>query len=218
MTKLLHNITMPSRPIPLFPLRAVAFPETALPLHIFEDRYKEMVGGAIRDDSEFGIVLAGQDGIFEAGCAVKVEKILRMYPDGRMDILTRGRRRFEVRTVSEESACMEAEVDYFDDEDDETTPPELTIEVLGQFKELLKMEGSQGRGEPDLDSPRLSFQIAQYVPDPEFQASLLRSRSENGRLQELADYLASFIPRRRAVERMKELAPTNGHGVKPAGL
>ena len=70
----------------------VVFPRTPLPLHIFEERYKEMVGGAMRDNSEFGIVLAKDDGIVNAGCTVAVEKLLQKYPDGRMDVLTRGQR------------------------------------------------------------------------------------------------------------------------------
>src|SRR5512142_395198 len=91
-----HNGSMSARLIPLFPLHVVVFPRTRLPLHIFEERYKEMVGRAIREESEFGIVLAKDDGIVNAGCTVKVEKVLEMYADGRMDILTRGERRFEV--------------------------------------------------------------------------------------------------------------------------
>src|SRR5205085_12470649 len=97
-----HNGTMSSRLIPLFPLQLVVFPRTRLPLHIFEERYKEMVGNAIRDESEFGIVLARKDGIVNAGCTVKVEKVLEMYPDGRMDVLTLGERRFEIDGLNEE--------------------------------------------------------------------------------------------------------------------
>ncbi len=74
---------MPSRLIPLFPLQVVVFPRTRLPLHIFEERYKEMVGDAIRDQSEFGVVLAKEDGIVNAGCTVTVEKVMEMYSDGR---------------------------------------------------------------------------------------------------------------------------------------
>jgi len=81
---------MSKRLIPLFPLQLVVFPRTRLPLHIFEERYKEMVGEAIRDESEFGIVLAKDGGILNAGCTVKVAKVLEMYADGRMDILTLG--------------------------------------------------------------------------------------------------------------------------------
>src|SRR3954468_8315482 len=102
-----HNGNMSSRLLPLFPLNVVVFPRTRLPLHIFEDRYKEMVGNALRDESEFGIVLAKDDGIVNAGCTVSIEKVLEMYPDGRMDILTAGKRRFEIATLNEERAYLQ---------------------------------------------------------------------------------------------------------------
>src|ERR1051326_7329839 len=120
-----HNGTMPSRLIPLFPLQVVVFPRTQLPLHIFEERYKEMVGNAIQDHSEFGIVLAKDDGIVNAGCTVMVEKVLERYPDGRMDIVTRGQRRFEILSLNEEKDYLQGEVTFFDDEDLEATPAEL---------------------------------------------------------------------------------------------
>jgi Lon protease-like protein len=143
---------MPARLIPLFPLQVVVFPRTRLPLHVFEERYKEMIGDAIRDHSEFGVVLAKPDGIVSAGCTVMVEKVLETYPDGRMDILTRGLRRFEIVELSGEKDYLQAEV------------------------------------------------------------------RETQRLKQLTHYLAQYIPRQRTVERMKELAPTNGHGATPAGL
>src|SRR5690348_1492316 len=108
---------MPSGLIPVFPLQVVVFPRTPLPLHIFEERYKEMVGNAIRDNSEFGIVLAREDGIVNAGCTVVVEKLTQMYSDGRMDILTRGKRRFEIESLNEEKDFLQAQVQFFDDDD-----------------------------------------------------------------------------------------------------
>src|SRR5262245_60916135 len=107
---------MLSRLIPLLPLPVVVFPRTQLPVHIFEERYKQMVGEAIRDQSEFGVVLAKDDGIVNAGCTVKVEKVVEMYSDGRMDILTRGQRRFEIVSLNEEKSYLQGEVSYFDDE------------------------------------------------------------------------------------------------------
>ena len=65
---------------------------------------------------------------------------------------------------------------------------------------------------------QLSFQLAQGLPDLEFLNTLLQLRSEAGRLKELNQYLAEYIPRQRAVDRMQKLAPTNGYGGKPAGL
>src|SRR3954463_10119955 len=108
---------MSSRLIPLFPLNVVVFPRTRLPLHIFEDRYKEMVGNALRDESEFGVVLAREDGIVNAGCTVAVEKVLEMDPDGRMDILTAGKRRFDIAAINEEKPYLQGEVRFFDDDE-----------------------------------------------------------------------------------------------------
>jgi len=208
---------MPSRLIPLFPLRVVVFPRTPLPLHIFEERYKEMVGGALRDQSEFGIVLAHENGIGNAGCTVKVEKLIQMYPDGRMDILTRGQRRFEVVSVNQEKDYLQGEVTFFDDEDSAESP-ELRAQALLYFKDLATLSISESLGEPDLADQQLSFQLAHGLPDLDFLGALLRTRSEVARLKQLNHYLAEYIPRQRNVERLKTLAPTNGFGGKPAGL
>jgi Lon protease-like protein len=209
---------MPSRTIPLFPLQVVVFPGMPLPLHIFEERYKEMTGNAIRDNSDFGIVLAMANGIVNAGCTVRVEKVLQMYADGRMDIITRGRRRFEIVTLNEEHAWLAAEVAYFDDEDLAAPPEELRLEALEHYKTLRAFASAADKGEPDTAGPPLSFQLAQCLPDLEFQNTLLQIRSEAGRLKELNQYLAAYIPRQRAIERMRGLAPTNGSGAKPAGI
>ena len=209
---------MPSRLLPLFPLQVVVFPRTPLPLHIFEERYKEMVGGAIRDNSEFGIVLAKDGGIVNAGCTVTVEKLVQIYPDGRMDVLTRGQRRFEILSLNEEKEYLQAEVNYFDDEDSGDPAPELRDQALAQFQTLMRLPGSSPRPDPDLADRQLSFQLAHSLPDLDFLSSLLRHRSETERLKQLNHYLAQYIPRQRIVERMKELAPTNGHGATPAGL
>ncbi len=204
--------------IPLFPLRVVVFPRTPLRLHIFEERYKEMVGNAIRDESEFGIVLVRENGILNAGCTVKVEKLLQMYPDGRMDILTRGQRRFEIVTINEEKDYLQAEVSFFDDDDASPASHELRAQALLYYKDLAALPASHALNEPELGDPQLSFQLAQSLPDLDFLSSLLRARSEDMRLKQLNHYLAEYIPRQRTIERMKALAPTNGFGGKPAGL
>ncbi|HUB33513.1 MAG TPA: LON peptidase substrate-binding domain-containing protein [Bryobacteraceae bacterium] len=209
---------MASRLIPLFPLQVVVFPRTRLQLHIFEERYKEMVGNAIRDESEFGIVLAKEEGIVNAGCTVSVEKVVHMYPDGRMDILTSGRRRFEIRGISEDKEWLEGDVSYFDDEDFAPTPEDLREQAVAQYNQLSELDSSREHPEPNLQDPQLSFQLAQAVPDLDFLNALLRQRSEAGRLKALSTFLAAYIPRQRTIERMKTLAPRNGFGNKPPGL
>ena len=209
---------MPSRLLPLFPLQVVVFPRTHLPLHIFEERYKEMVGEAIRDASEFGVVLAREQGIANAGCTVVVEKVLQMHPDGRMDIVTRGQRRFEILSLDEEKDYLRGEVEYFEDEDTEAASETVREEVLKHYEALARLGVSPQFGEPDLGDPQLSFQLAQALPDTDFLNVLLRNRSEPARLGELSRYLAEYIPRRLTIERLRGLAPTNGHGGAPAGL
>jgi Lon protease-like protein len=97
--------------LPLFPLQVVLLPDAELPLHIFEDRYKEMIAEVLRDKIEFGVVLANERGIVNTGCTATVERVLREYPDGRLDILTLGRRRFEIERVNEERSFLRGEVD-----------------------------------------------------------------------------------------------------------
>ena len=214
-----NNSSMPSRLLPLFPLQVVVFPRTHLPLHIFEERYKEMVGNALRDKSEFGIVLAKEDGIVNAGCTVVVEKVLKSYPDGRMDILTCGRRRFEVVMLNEEKDYLRGEVEFFDDDDGTPAPLESQHMALTQYKSLLESGAMQPpMAEPDLEDPQLSFQLAQGLQDVDFLSTLLRTRSETQRLRELNGFLSQYIPRQRHITHVRQVAPRNGFGGKPAGV
>ncbi len=150
--------------LPLFPLQLVVFPRTQLPLHIFEDRYKEMVGEAIENQSEFGIVLAKEDGIVNAGCTVVVkDQVVTRYEDGRMDIMTRGARRFEIVLLNEEKSYLRGEVEFFDDEDPEPVPEHLQQEALLGYRGLLELGEMRGYADPVLTDPQLGFQLAQAV-------------------------------------------------------
>ncbi len=112
-----HNSNMQPGLLPLFPLPLVLFPRTPLPLHIFEDRYKEMIGDVLPNRSEFGVVLARENGILNAGCTAVVEEVLERHPDGRMDILTVGRRRFEILDLNDEKSYLRGAVEFFDDDE-----------------------------------------------------------------------------------------------------
>ena len=111
-----HNGSMQQGLLPLFPLPLVLLPRTPLALHIFEDRYKEMIGEAIRDRTEFGVVLARDREVLNTGCTAVVDRVLQTYDDGRMDILAGGRRRFEIVSLDQERAFLRGDVEFFDDE------------------------------------------------------------------------------------------------------
>src|SRR5439155_19738610 len=144
--------------LPLFPLQVVVFPRTRLPLHIFEERYKEMVGEAIRDHSEFGIVLVKEEGILNAGCTVVVDKVLKSHPDGRMDILTRGIRRFEIVMLNQEKPYLRGEVAYFDDDEPDPAPTDVRTEALRLYRSWMEIQDKTN--EVELGDTQLSFQLA----------------------------------------------------------
>jgi len=197
--------------LPLFPLQVVVFPRTQLPLHIFEGRYKEMVGDAIRDNSEFGIVLVKEEGILNAGCTVMVDKVLKSHPDGRMDILTRGIRRFEIVMLNQEKPYLRGEVAYFDDDEPDPAPTDVQTEALRLYRSWMELE-EKSPNEAVLSDAQLSFQLAQGIEDLDFLHFLLRTRSETLRLKKVAEFLSEYVPRQRMTASMKKLAPLNGHG------
>jgi len=208
-----------SKLLPLFPLQLVVFPRTPLPLHIFEERYKELVGEAIRDATEFGVVLAKDDGIVNTGCTVLVEKVITEYPDGRLDIMTRGVRRFEILYLNQERSYLQGEVDFFEDDAREDIPKHIKDKAVQHYRSLTESSGeTRPYAEPEMADAQLSFQLAQAVPDLDFQSRLLRSRSELERLHQLTEFLEEQIPRVKHKERMRALAPRNGFGHKIAGV
>ena len=81
---------------PLFPLELVALPGELVPLHIFEERYKTMMGECLDSGTEFGIVWMADDGLQEIGCACAIERVLERMDDGRINLLARGTRPFRV--------------------------------------------------------------------------------------------------------------------------
>ena len=128
-----------ARLLPLFPLQLVVFPGAATPLHIFEERYREMVGQAEAEGTEFGIVRTiargEQNGIANTGCTVTVESVVMRYPDGRFDVITRGQRRFQIVSLDDDKAYLRGEVQYFTDEQEGQIPGELLNGALEAHRE-----------------------------------------------------------------------------------
>jgi hypothetical protein len=94
----------------------------------------------------------------------------------------------------------------------------LKDDAIEEYRSLIESGESKGYGDPEMDDPQLSFQLAQGISDTDFQSLLLRNRSEASRLRELTSFLKSYVPRIKETTRMKELAPRNGFGHHPAGL
>jgi len=203
--------------LPLFPLAVVLLPHNRLPLHIFEDRYKDMIGRVMAESGEFGVVLAAGEGLVSNGCTATVEEVLQEYPDGRLDIMTLGRRRFSIEDVNADLEYLRARVSYFDD-DDAASTKELRRRATFACRRLPSDASSQEDREMDFDSPQLSFQLARFVTDLEFRQQLLTMRSEPARLERLIEYAPGYVQHREQAERLKHVAGLNGHGKLPPGL
>lgn len=121
--------------IPLFPLGVIILPDMALPLHIFEDRYKLMISECIAKDQTFGIVLYDGQHLRTVGCMARVTEVTKRYRDGRMDILTMGEKRFVIQKVISEKPYFEAHVNFFEDVD-KPRPEELQA-VIENIRDLL---------------------------------------------------------------------------------
>jgi len=201
--------------LPLFPLNVVLFPRTPLPLHIFEERYKEMIGESIEAGTEFGVVLAGEKGIVNTGCTAVIERVLKAYDDGRMDVLASGRRRFEILLLNDDKSYLRGTVEYFDDEAFDPIPPGVKERVIEGYNDLCQIDPPESPFDPELADPQLSFQLAQALSDLSFRQMLLATRSESERMKRLAEFLPTFNLRQRHITHVKSVAPQNGHGKWP---
>jgi Lon protease-like protein len=164
------------------------------------------------------VVLAGEKGIVNTGCTATVEKVLRNYPDGRMDLITVGRRRFEIILLNDEKPYLRGAVEYFDDEAADPIAPEVRKRVIESYNDLRALEDSEPIHEPELSDPQLSFQLAQVVPDLDFRQILLATRSEADRMRRLAEFFPSYSSRQRQIQHARAVAPTNGHAKGSAGV
>ncbi len=196
--------------IPLFALDVVLFPGTPLPLHIFEPRYKEMIGECLAQQKHFGVVRAFGKGLADVGCTAEITTVVKEYPDGRLDVVTEGRHRFEIMHVNQERSFLRAEVLMI--EDDPGAPlKEDTARAIQLHSELLAIAGARqdlSAADPSL----LSFYLAGSLPlDLDFKQRLLGLRSEPARLTELVSYFETIIPNLRRAATARKKAGGNGH-------
>ena len=203
---------MTSERITLFPLQIVLFPHAAVPLHIFEPRYKELIRRCAETDTEFGIVLEQGGGLAKIGCTAGLVEISQEYDDGRMDIAVEGRRVFEVLELFQDKPCLEALGRILTDEPDpkNIAAPE---EVMAAYEKCHELLYGSTPDEIDRDEhPSLAYAIAEDLPlDLEDKQLLLALRDENERLVRLLPMIQQLVPRAESRQRMRQKAGGNGH-------
>src|ERR1700730_15205203 len=112
--------------IGLFPLDLVLVPTERIPLNIFEERYKELIGQSLERDEEFGIVLMrGSGDIHHVGTRAAISEVLEVLPDGRMHIVVEGAARSRVLEVAQQRQFATGTVEELTDEDDPPDPADV---------------------------------------------------------------------------------------------
>jgi Lon protease-like protein len=196
--------------LPLFPLDVVLLPGTPLPLHIFEPRYKEMIGECLAKNTPFGVIRALDEGLAEVGCTAEIVTVTKEYPDGRMDLIAEGRKRFEVVELNQDRSFLRAEVLLVPDEPVAPTEGDKA-RALQIHLEILSLAGAV-QDVSAADQNTLSFHLAGSLPlDLDFKQKLLAMRSESERIRAVAAYLEGILPNLRRAARAREKAGGNGH-------
>ncbi len=201
----------------LFPLPLVLLPGEILPLHIFEERYKALIGECRRGGGVFGVVLSEDDEMARKGCTAAVHEVLEELDDGRLNILVEGRERFALGELIEpedpETGYLRGRIELFDDID-ETAPPQAPSEELAVdlFRRMVGLMGVDDPREPR--SPgRLSFRLASAVDFGQpLKQRLLESRSETERLDLLIAVMKALIPGLELRKQREQAIRGNGKG------
>ncbi|MEX0850733.1 MAG: LON peptidase substrate-binding domain-containing protein [Gaiellaceae bacterium] len=193
----------------LFPLPLVLLPTEQVPLHIFEERYQELIGECLEDESEFGIVFADDDGIREVGTTAGIVEVLTRFEDGRMNIVVEGRDRFRLLELTSGRSFHTGDVTPLVDAGDPASGDSVE-RALGLFARLRELTESEVPV-PEAETAQLSYVLAGRVElASEVKLELLEQVSERVRLDRVCELLAlaavSVERRRRAAER----AATNG--------
>jgi Lon protease-like protein len=197
--------------IPLFPLNVVLMPGAPLPLHIFEERYKQMVNECLEEESEFGMVLADESGTRKVGCTARIVELVERYDDGRLVILVEGSRRFRLNNIMTGKPYYVGEIEYLEDdgEEDVVSLAEECIKLLERVVEAAT-EGSVGI---EIEPPyrNLSFAIAGRIEfDVETRQQILELTTERERLEKVRELLSAAADRLERERRAREVAQTNG--------
>lgn len=196
--------------LPLFPLDVVLFPGTPLPLHIFEPRYQEMIGECIEEKRRFGVIRVQENSLADVGCTAEIVAVTKRYDDGRMDIVTQGRDRFELLQVNQERPFLRGEVLYVIDEPAPPTAQERE-HAIGLHRQILALAGAQQDLSEENEIP-LSYQLAGSLPlDLDFKQQLLGARSEAERIRAVIEYFGKILPNLRRAVQARQKAGGNGH-------
>jgi Lon protease-like protein len=188
--------------IGLFPLGIVLLPTERVPLHVFEPRYKELIGECLEHDREFGLLYADGDGVREIGTLARVIEVLERFDDGRLNVVVEGGNRFRVESLTRGRSFLTAAVVLVTDAPGSAASAEIAAQAAGSFRALAAVAGAETE-EIDESSSELSFELAAQVELPaDAKQRLLELDAERERLELVVGLLDAV---RATLIKMREL-------------
>jgi len=198
--------------LPIFPLSSIAYPGQLLNLHIFEPRYKQLIAECKEQGKTFGIPSVFKESLNEYGTEMELVEVSKVYPDGEMDIKTKGVKIFRIMEVLREvpeklySAAIVYEVEHLPLDTEKLNP--TLVDLVDRLHKVL---GTNLNIYDKFQNP-LSFDLAHYVAlSPEDQYRLLIATSEKARQWFLIQHLMKLIPSLEETEKVKAKVQMNGH-------
>jgi Lon protease-like protein len=198
--------------IPIFPLELVVYPGEKVNLHIFEDRYKQLIAECNKDKKLFGIPAVIKNKISETGTLVAIEDIVKQYDDGRLDITTKGVSVFRILEVIDSIPAKlysGAIVKHLSaDENGTSKHVQKVIDAIRELHVLLHVKKDFIKPDAELKS----FDIAHHAGlSLEEEYELLNLFREDQRVEYLRRHLKKIIPLVAGVENLKKRIQLNGH-------
>ena len=201
---------MATREIGIFALPTVLVPGERIPLHIFEERYKQLIGECVESEDEFLLLFTDEDGTRELGCAARVESVLEQLEDGRMNIMVEGTEVLEVVELTRSGRPYTTAL-----ADTATEDLNLGEEETGSVLTLYKQIAAAGGGDPEEDLTEagwpLSYAIMSRVDFPAAEKQrVLELRGETPRIMAIIELLARGLQALEQIEQVRRRAQTNG--------
>ena len=194
---------------PLFPLGLVLLPGEHVPLHIFEERYKQMIGECLDEEREFGILWLADDALKDVGCTARITRVLERFDDGRMNIVVEGATPFRLERRIGELAYPAGDIELLDDD------PGTDEDALGRARKSyadLVEQVTDTRPEPEALAELDAYGMAATLDiAASAKQALLELRSEPARLEQLEALFDEALKRIRTATRVAEQASGNGH-------
>jgi Lon protease-like protein len=204
---------MAPREIGIFALPLALAPGELLPLHVFEDRYRDLIADCMERDAPFLVLYKDDEGTREIGCTATVSEVLRRYDDGRLDVIVEGEAVVEVREITRGRSYTTAIVD---DAADNPEPGGEQAAALEAYRRFAAASGLDAEDAIEVIEGPLSYMIMSRVELPgDEKQRLLETRSESGRLAALTGLLQRGLESLARVEEIRTRATGNGKVQQP---